>query len=419
MLMPNIATRSPPSLGYALGYGLCALALMLDGLDNQMLGLVMPALVVDWKVGPSTFGPFIIVTVIAMSTGTACAGWLGDRIGRKPALAGSLAMLGVFTLASSVVTAPWQLFVLRGLAALGMGGAMPNATALLAEYGSTRHRSLAVTFGTAFIPLGGVFAGLVGSQVLPHFGWRVMFTSSGIATIAAAAAVASLLPESPAFEHLHGTRRVGKEADAADGGCATGDPADLRRDTMALWGAFFFCMLGLYSMINWVPMLLAQAGFGLSATSFGLGAFNFGGIIGALVIAAAMDRYGSRVPLAVMALAGGLACLASTTLFSRGASLYVTIMAIAVMGLFIAGLQTALIALAARVYPAAIRSTGIGAALAFGRLGAIASSITGTVVLGLGSDYFLMLMGALVIAAGLSSSIVAERSAERKTVLVD
>ena len=33
-----------------------------------------------------------------------------------------------------------------------------------------------------------------------------------------------------------------------------------RRDTLALWTAFFFCMLAVYTAFNWVPSMLAGAG---------------------------------------------------------------------------------------------------------------------------------------------------------------
>ena len=81
------------------------------------------------------------------------------------------------------------------------------------------------------------------------------------------------------------------------------------------------------------------------------------------------------------------------------------------MGFFIAGMQAALIAFSAQVYPTVMRSTGMGAMMAFGRLGALASSITGTVVLGFGSAQFLLAMGGTILIAGVASLIARSRAA--------
>ena len=45
---------------------------------------------------------------------------------------------------------------------------------------------------------------------------------------------------------------------------------DFRRDTVALWGAMFACMLAVYTAFNWVPAMLAGAGLGLSVASNGI-----------------------------------------------------------------------------------------------------------------------------------------------------
>ena len=171
-VMTGVAHEASRTGARNLGLGLCAFTLMLDGLDNQILGLVMPSLMADWGLPRSTFAPFIIVTVVMMSLGTSVGGWLGDRFGRKPVLFASLLVLGALTLASAFAANASHLLILRGFAALGMGGVMPNATALLAEYVSHRHRSLSVSFGVGAIPLGGVLGGVLGSLILPAFGWR-------------------------------------------------------------------------------------------------------------------------------------------------------------------------------------------------------------------------------------------------------
>src|SRR6185295_1077198 len=57
---------------------------------------------------------------------------------------------------------------------------------------------------------------------------------------------------------------------------------ELRRDTLALWGAMFSCMLAVYTAFNWVPTMMTGAGLAMAVASNGLAAFNLGGVAGAV-----------------------------------------------------------------------------------------------------------------------------------------
>ena len=403
-----------------LSIALCFVALMLDGLDNQLLGLIMPSLMADWHLSRSTFAPFIIVTVVFMSLGTTLGGWLGDKFGRKPTMMASLVILGALTLASNLASNTTQLLVLRALASLGMGGIMPTATALLAEYVPSRHRSLSVAFGVAAIPLGGVFGGVVGSVVLSEYGWRAMFALAGTTTIVMAIVVALLLPESPSLTAARAAKlepnALGKDAPAGGGELSAAPnrtilSKTLRRDTLALWCALFFSMLGVYSMINWLPTVLSQQGYSVATASLGLALFNVGGMTASVVIAAAMDRYGSRRPLLLTGLFGAAVMLVAIPAIAPGNPAILAILPLAAMGFCIIGMQAALIAFSAQIYPTTLRSTGMGAMMAIGRLGALASSVTGTLVLGFGGNYFLLAMGAAILISGISTLVVRGRVA--------
>lgn len=390
-----------------VGYTICGLGLALDGFDNLLLGLIIPVLIDEWGVSRETFAPFVIITVIMMSIGTAVAGWLGDRVGRKPTLVGSLLIMGVLTFASAFAQTADQLLVLRAIAALGLGGAMPGATALFAEFTPSQHRGIVVSMGMGFIPLGGLVAGLLGSVVLPAQGWRAMFIIGGIITLTVAILAIFFLRESPEFR----TRAGASGSQDGEGTPVAGRPASIfspyyLRDTIALWFCFFFCMLGVYSMMYWTPSLLKAVGYDISLSSIGLGAFNLGGVVGAIGIAAIIDRKGSRGPLISVALGGTLAALALAFVLIYIRTPVLVVIGLAAIGVFIAGLQTSLFVLATHIYPPSSRSTGVGGALGFGRMGAIASSISGTVVLGLGAPYFLAFVGITSLFCGLACAVI-------------
>jgi len=81
-------------------------------------------------------------------------------------------------------------------------------------------------------------------------------------------------------------------------------------------------------------------------------------------------------------------------------SLSVILALLALIGIFSAGLLNGLYTFSAFIYPDYVRGTGVGAAAAAGRVGAIASAYAGVMALGIGgaSGYFLLIAGSLAIS---------------------
>ena len=299
-----------------------AMTIILDGLDNQLLGAAMPALMREWSLPRPAFVPVQTSGLIGMMVGGAIGGIIGDRFGRRIALLGSVVSFGVLTILVSFSGGVAMLTVLRFFVGLGLGGAMPNAAALSSEYVPRRQRPFAVTLTIVCIPLGGSLAGFIGGQILPRFGWRALFLIGGILPLVMAAVLLKLLPESPRYlarlperwpELRVLLRRLGHQVpddasfvDASEKAVMRVSARELlvpeyRRDTLALCASFFFCLLSVYIGVTWVPSLLANAGFDVGTASYGLTAFNLGGVVGAILGAIVIMRLGSRLTMLVMA----------------------------------------------------------------------------------------------------------------------
>lgn len=400
---------------------LVALAVVLDGFDNQVLGFAVPALIKEWGVTRAAFAPVFALGFLGMAAGTMFGGWLGDRIGRRPALILSVCLFGVATGLTALADTVLHLGVCRVLAGFGLGGAMPCATTILSEFAPAKRRSLAVTMGIVCIPLGGVIGGLIAARVLPQIGWRALFAIAGVLPVTVAALLAAFLPESPRFlvrrpdrwpqlartmarlghPVAPGTAFVDSYEKAKAGKVAVGElfAGGFFRDTAALWAAFFFCLLATYIVFSWAPTLLVDSGFDLATSSTALAVFNIGGVLGALAGALLIGRLGSRVAMIGMA-AGGVAGAAVLSVIPLGAAdRGLVLAALFVEGAFINALQTTLYALAAHIYPVQLRATGVGGAAGFGRLGAIASSFIGVAVLsGGGKTYFTAIAASMAVA---------------------
>src|SRR5262245_61955776 len=123
---------------------LTALAIVFDGIDNQLLGVAIPSIVREWSVPRAVFAPVISIGYFGMMIGGALAGLAGDRFGRRSALIASLMLFGGATALTAIVSTPPELAWLRLLASAGLGGAIPNAAALAGGFVPQRSRPVAV-----------------------------------------------------------------------------------------------------------------------------------------------------------------------------------------------------------------------------------------------------------------------------------
>jgi AAHS family 4-hydroxybenzoate transporter-like MFS transporter len=120
-----------------------------------------------------------------------------------------------------------------------------------------------------------------------------------------------------------------------------------------------------------------------------------------------MDRFGPIKPLKT-----GAACAVLVGILLAATGLDAThevwmIAGMGALGAFVNGSQTMLFALGAHVYRPECRGAGVGIALAVGRVGAVASSFAGAMLLGAGTGaYFGVIAFAMLVTVG-SLAIVA------------
>jgi AAHS family 4-hydroxybenzoate transporter-like MFS transporter len=415
-----------------------ALTIVLDGVDNQLLPNAVPTLIQEWGRPRREFTDALAIGPFGMMLGGLFGGLVGDRWGRRPALLGSVLTFGAFTVALAFVNSIEALTVIRFLAGVGLGGAMPNAATLASEYVPLRNRPLAVTLTIVSIPLGGALAGELAALVIPVFGWRVLFAAGGAVSIVVAALLWWLLPESPTFLARQRTRwpqlvrilrRTGHDVpdDAiftaretnrqTGGGMGRLFAGDLARDTIAIWTAFFFGLMTYYVVVLLLPALLTapDVGFTQPTASRALAMWNYGGVLAAVLGAVAMQRVGSRVAMVTMAAAAVIcgSVLAFVPLEPGRATMLLFIILLA--GAFVNGVQTTMYALVAHIYPAEIRSTGVGTAVAVGRIGNVFAAYAGSMALDRGgtTGYFLTWSGFMLVVLLALASITRHVNAAR------
>ena len=400
-----------------------ALLIVLDGADNQLLSNAVPAMMREWDLPRAAFATASAAAPFGMIIGGLLGGIAGDRIGRARALLISVSCFALFTALVAMVGDAATLAAVRFVAGLGLGGAMPNAAALTAEFVPGRQRPLAITLTIVCIPLGGVVAGLAAGAIIPRSGWRVLFAAGGLVPLCLALILFKLMPESPRFlaavparwaELRSALRRMGHRVDDdvvfVDAPDATASrrgsigelfAPSLRRDTIALIGAFGSCLLAIWMGFLWIPSMLTDRaiGFAQPDASYALSLFNFGGVAGAIAGALLIQRLGSRVTLLTIAAAAAAISLQMSRMPLTAPPAAGVMAMFALAGALLNAVQATMYALAAHVFPTAIRGTGVGATVAVGRVGNVAASYVGSWALSAGGTplYFQMWAAAMTM----------------------
>lgn len=384
----------------AVVVAMVAIALVLDGLDAQALGLAIPALMAEWNLTRADFSPIAAGSLVGMAIGATFGGLLGDRIGRRLALIGSITVFGLATGLATLAAGTVSFGALRALAGLGLGATLPNASALIAEFTPARFRSIGMSIAQLSQPVGSMLAGFIAAALLEGSGWRSLFLIGGAAPIALALLFLWRLPESPSF--LARKDRPREHVPRASIGALLAPGR--RRDTVLAWSSCFLSLLALYSVLSWAPAMLAAERLPLSFTGTAIATFSIGGILGSFGCGLLITRFGSRPAQLLIGATGIAAAVTLIVLFRSGIATPALIgVLMAFIGVGAAGTQATLYSLGAHLYPTGLRATGIGAILGIGRFGAVASAWVGAWAVDAGGAVgFFALFAAAIAAATLA-----------------
>lgn len=368
--------------------GLCALVAMLDGLDLQSIGLAAPAMGAQLHIAPQAFGMVFSAALAGLALGAFLLGPVADRVGRKRVLVAATFCFGVFTLATAYAGSLPELLTCRFLTGFGLGGAMPSFISLGSEYVAKTRRTAVVSLLWAGFPLGGVVGGLLGSRIIPAYGWQSIFLVGGVLPILLSMVLATALPESVSFLVATGKSRdrIGRTLrrifpDVTTTGetrfelvkesAPRGTVLELfgsgrAAGTLLLWASFFFAFMILVTNSAWSPILLRRVGIAAEQSALALALFNFGSLFGSAAAGMLLNRFGI---LRVLPPTLALGALAYAMVGWSAPSFGSVMMAEGLFGLLLGCASSGLIALSAIYYPVAIRSTGVGWATGMGRLG--------------------------------------------------
>lgn len=230
-------------------------ALLVDGMDLQMLSLALPSITKELHLSSVTAGALSTYTLLGMGIGGIFGGWLSDRIGRVRVVWWSVLIFTACTGVIALTPNYWSIAALRFVSGFGIAGVYSIGTLLAAEYVPTRIRSTVLGTLQAGWSVGYVVAALLSTYILPHFGWRPLFMC---AVVPGAVALVLLwgLPDPPSFAVAHAdvARRGRKASEFA----ALWANPEMRR-TFLLWTiAAIMLQFGYYGANTWLPSYLVK-----------------------------------------------------------------------------------------------------------------------------------------------------------------
>ena len=233
---------------------LCALALLFEGYDIAAIGYAVPSLVDAWKLQPPVFTQVLTAGNVGLMLGSLVAGWLGDRLGRKPVLMGCIFLFGAFSLMSASVGSPLSLSVMRFLTGLGLGGGLPTVLALASDVAPRTGPERFVILVNVGVPIGFSAGGLLATWLVRTFGWPAIFVVGGMLPLCLLPLLEIWLPES-STESLPPNRQ---------GQVAALFKPGLAARTLLLWHINAFSYLSVYFILLWMPAILHMSGTGSS-----------------------------------------------------------------------------------------------------------------------------------------------------------
>ena len=367
-------------------------ALIVDGMDMQLLSLALPVLMTDLNLTPVTAGMLGTWTLVGMGIGGSLASWLSDRFGRIRLVIWSLVLFSVFTALLGFARTYVEFAAIRCISGFGLSAVWMCGTMVVAEYIPTSRRNTVLGILQAGWSIGYVLAALFSSWMIPAYGWRTMFILSVVPAIISFSLLYRV-EESPSWH----VSRLAKKENRNEWAMIWGAPKV--RKNFLLWGlAATMLQIGYFGANTWLPSyLVTELGINFKNMGWYVCATYVMMIVGKIVTGYLSDFLGRR---STWALAGVLtaAALPFITFYATAAN----VMYFLLLFGFLYGAPYAIVATyMSESFPTSVRGTAYGTSYNLGRIIAIGSPLfIGYVATHYSIGYGIALLGIAYLICG-------------------
>ncbi len=398
--LKDLIDNSPMSSYQIIIVAICFILNMNDGIDVLVVSFTGSEIVKEWALSKSELGSIFSAGLVGMTAGCFFLAPFGDKIGRRKVFLISLTLISTGMLSIYFTTAFWQILICRVVTGLGIGGILPTMATVASEFSNSKTRDFNVGLIQGGWPLGAVLTGFFTAWAVPEFGWRFTYLVAGFVSLTMLIVVYIFMPDSLAFlgkkqpSNAHGQindllSKMGYEGIESLPEKPADTPSvplkilflpEYKTSTLRLWIGIFFGFLTLYTLMSWVPNIAKDAGMPFQMATYAGMSLNLGAFVGVVAMGLFAIRFGpKKVILSFMLIAFAI-MLAYANLKLNYTFMFVLIFFI---GFFVQGGFNTYFPIATRIYPSAMRSTGVGLAFGVGRFGAI----LGPLLFGIFSDW--------------------------------
>lgn len=333
---------------------------LFDAMDVGIISFIVAALAVDWKLGAQQIGLLAAINSIGMAVGAAVAGASADRYGRRSVLLITLLIFSVASGLSALATGFIMLCTLRFITGFGLGGELPVASTLVSESFPAAERGRAVVLLESFWACGWIIAALISYFVIPTYGWRAAFLIGALPALYALY-LRRAIQDSPRFNAERSRRLTLKER------VTSVWSANFRKSTITLWILWFIVVFSYYGIFLWLPSVMVLKGFSLVKGFQYVLIMTLAQLPGYFTAAYLIEKFGRKFVLVTYLLLTAF----SAIWFSSASTEAMLIAAGISLSFFNLGAWGAMYAYTPELYPTSVRSTGVGLAASFGRVGGI------------------------------------------------
>ena len=406
----------------------CMLVLVSDGIDMQLLGILAPLVIDEFGVDRGTFGIAMSAALVGFGLGAWSGGVMGDRVGRRYALALAAVIFGLGTIAAGQAGGVGSMAFWRLVSGIGFGAAYANALTMAGEWLPDRLRPIAVSTLSVGTPIGGAVVGWVAPALAEAYSWRSTFLFFGIATLFLIAIILLVLRDSPSFLLARGkkaeaqamARRVLDEdidllderhhADGGTGGAIGVLHRSNLRMNVGVCISFTACALVAYGILNWSTTFLTAAGFSLPEAGNSVSVAGITSMVGCIAAGLLCRQFGTKAVMTAIS-ASLFVSISALGFFVETLSPIPTatekLVVVSLIGAAAAAFSggiAAMYVIMTHGYPPSCRSSGIGFGIFMSRVGAVSASAFGGWLLDLGNGsvvpfFTVLAIGAILVSA--------------------
>ncbi|MFC7678466.1 MFS transporter [Paenibacillus sp. GCM10028914] len=368
------------------------LSWMFDAMDVGIISFVVAALKSEWSLSSQQVGWLTSTTSIGMVFGAALAGFFADKYGRKNILLWTLLIFSAASGLSALAGGFAMLCVFRFIAGVGLGGELPVASTLVSESMPVEERGRAVVLLESFWAVGWILSALIAFFVIPEYGWRMAFVIGAL----------------PAFYALYLRRAIEdsprylKQKKAPKltfiQRLKSVWSIEHRKTTIMLWLLWFTVVFSYYGMFLWLPTVMVGKGFSLVQSFQYVLIMTLAQLPGYFTAAYFIEKFGRKFVLITYLVFTAL----SAVWFGYAESTFMLLAAGISLSFFNLGAWGGLYAYSPELYPTRLRSTGVGIATSFGRIGGVIAPILVGILKGNGTSIeaiFVMFFITILIGA--------------------